>query len=271
MILMEKKIPKSWDELKIYQLIELAKLESFRDKYDSYTFLFHQLCILLNIKMDDEYFYRLTDREIVEIIKQIKFLNKPLNGKSERIRYKGVEYEPINLNNMLFAEWIEMEHYILNDYNLNSNRLMALYYRRYKVDEWGNIELEPYTFNVEERAELFNDLSLSKAPIDKMIKFREQVYSTLLLTRSVIDDEDNFDVPDALKPDKETKSRKTYRDRAMEEEEDIHTQLGKRYGYNKLLMDLAGDDIYKSYDLLKLPALYVFNMISMKNHYHNLK
>ena len=43
--------------------------------------------------------------------------------------------------------------------------------------------------------------SILRDKIDKMIKFREQVYSTLLLRRSVIDDEDNFDVPDALKPD----------------------------------------------------------------------
>lgn len=190
----------------------------------------------------------LTIEELEELLLLVKFIRDepPKNYKSELGIYKLKPFNKITL-----GEFISLESYFSDNYILKLSNIVAILYRRFRVNEWGDETLETYNYNSNDRLDWFLDFPITDVYglLPEYIKFREGIIDQYknLMTESYEDDfeiDSNMDAEDLKAAEEEKKQQK--------------------WGWETLIWNLCNEDLTKFHAVCDLPLILVFNFLGMK-------
>jgi len=186
--------------------------------------------------------------ELEELLLSVKFIRDepPKNYKSELDKYKLKPFNKITL-----GEFISLESYFSDNYILKLPNIVAILYRRVRVNEWGDETLEPYNYHSSDRLDWFLDYPVTDVfgLLPEYIKFREGFIDQYknLMTESYEDDfeiDSNMDAEDL---------------KAVEEE-----KKQQKWGWEQLIWHLCNEDLTKFHAVCDLPLILVFNFLGMR-------
>ena len=186
--------------------------------------------------------------ELEELLLSVKFIRDepPKNYKSELGIYKLKPFNKITL-----GEFISLESYFSDNYILKLPNIVAILYRRFRVNEWGDETLETYNYNSNDRLDWFLDFPITDVYglLPEYIKFRDGIIDQYknLMTESYEDDfeiDSNMDAEDLKAAEEEKKQQK--------------------WGWETLIWNLCSEDLTKFHAVCELPLILVFNFLGMK-------
>ncbi len=250
-------LPNNWNDISNWQAKELAILTDNIDEYEELDYIFELISIVTNLNVEDERIQTLKKSELYEINKKLRFISNDFvynNDLSEiYIEVNGIKYKRIAAIDMSVSQYINADSFITNPM-LNCSELMANFYRRYYLDEFGNEILEKDSFDFEQRTKEFEDYSFGMGTIAFFMNFKKECFANYKLVDETIEEnEENGE-----------KEHLTYRERIKKEDEEEQEQLNRIFNWDILLMNLSGNDIQKSWELLDLPITYLFRIITLK-------
>lgn len=234
-------LPKNWSQITTNQFIELKALKE--EDFGS-LFLYNLEVLSIATDTDPDELDEIEPEVLVDYVYQLNFLrHEPSKSVVQSIG--GLWFKPFLL--LTLGEFIDLEYYFSNDFVNNLTNICGICYRNKKVNEWGIEEFEPYRFNPSDRANLFEHEPINKTygVVPEYLKFRGELmqsYENLFMPD--IEEGDDLD-PEDLK----------------EEQEE---QKVKKWGWEKVIYDLAGEDITKADQITDLPLIMVLNFMSMK-------
>lgn len=180
-------------------------------------------------------------------------LPENINNKESKkiLRINKRDLKLIPFNNLTLGEWIDLEHYITKPDTILET--LAVLYRVYKAgNDFELDEFEEYGNWIEHRKNLFLDVNVEDIwnVRTEYINFRNEVlqrYSGLF--EQEVEEEEDLE---GLSP---AQIAEYNRLKALEE-----TQ--KSFNWEYIIMALAGDDASKFEQILKMPMILVFNLLS---------
>jgi hypothetical protein len=235
-------LPKNWNQLTTNQFIELKELKE--EDFGS-LFLYNLEVLSIATDTDIEELGDLEPEVIVDYIYKLNFLRRE---PSKQVVQKIHELHFKPFSQLKFGEFIDLEYYFSNDFVKNLTTICGLCYRKKNVNEWGEEVYEPYRFNPADRVHLFEDesITLTYGVIPEYLSFREQLMTAY----------ENLFMPDIEETDEDLDPE----DLKEEQEEKKY----KKWGWEKVIYDLAGEDITKADQITDLPLIMVLNFMSMK-------
>jgi hypothetical protein len=233
-------LPRNWNEVNVNQWLELNTIDD-----EEYNSVFLQTIEALSIlsDTDPEELEDLDPEELIDLAKKVSFVKREPSNKPKEL-VKGLKLKP--LDRLTLGEFIDLEHYAMQ-FVQNFDILLSILYKRWKTDEWGNLIFEPYSYSIMSRKDTFQDVSINevygavKNYIDYSNDFKKR-YENLF--NPVIEEDDTELDEDDLK---------------AEAEEKVFT----KWSWEKLLYDLANQDLTKIDAVTDLNLIFVFNMLSM--------
>lgn len=204
------------------------------------------LCTLLDLYPED--FDDITLEELEELLLEVKFIRDEPNKF-----YKNTigEFKLKPFNKITLGEFISLEAYFSDNYIEKLLNIVAILYRRVRVNEWGDEILEPYNYHSNDRLDWFLDFPITDVYglLPEYIKFREGIMEQYknLMTESYEDDfelDSNMDAEDL---------------KAVEEE-----KKQQKWGWEQLIWSLCNEDLTKFNAVCELPLILVFNFLGMK-------
>jgi len=248
-------IKKSWNDITVEEWIDLEKLRL--GDLSFWTYQIERLSILCEVDSDDDYFDDLDIDDINVLIKEAYFLDTPpgRNYKS----YIG-HYKLINLNKSTIGEWIDLDTYLTKDFMDNFTKVLSILYKKWKVNEWGYIEYEPYNYDINVRSLDFEYIKIVDVYgiIDYVFNWRKNVldnYKSILLSDDgeELDDDEREGLSEAD---------------IKEIEADLKKDKAKKdFSWIKFVYDLSGEDITKIGDVLRTSFILTMNTQMMLNVY----
>jgi hypothetical protein len=241
-------IPKNYDSVLVDQFIALRKLDE-----DNSSFFIKQieiLSILTDTLPDDEIWEDMDVEELSNITKELNWLRiEPSNDFKKKID----KYTCIDINQLTFGAFLDIEAYVNENYIKNIMNICAVLYRQTRLDDWGNLEIEPYSnINIEERAKIFEELYITDiyGIVKYYLEFKDLVttaYNTLF--------EPNI-------PEEEIEEVIEY---DAEELADIEAEkIQTKWAWERILYEFADGDITKYDTILSLPVIFIFNQMAFK-------
>lgn len=242
---MKLNIPKGWDEVYVDDFLELRKLET-----DNFKINFSKQLAILSVITgeDEEVFEDLDVDELNKILKSIAWIKSQPSTEFQRkinnLHFKGFE-------NLTLGEYIDIEHFISEDYYENLPIICAILYRQKRTDDWGNIIWEPYdNIDIWKRSEQFLDIPITDifGIIQSLLNWRNEfmdIYQGLFQP----------EIPDA-DPDEELSEEDLI-------EEEKEQRLAK-FAWAIIIDKLSNNDITKVNTITNLPLVQVMNHLTMK-------
>ena len=239
------RLPKSWNQVRVDQYKLLNELDE--EGYGS-LFLFNIEVFSILTDTDVEEFDDLSTEDFTLYMNELRWLRKEPNKNFKKVIDK---YTFKGLDKLSLGEFIDLEHYFKTNYIDNIERICAILYKQTKVDEWGNTIFEPYTYDINSRLEVFDELPISDVygVVTEFIKYRENflsIYENLFKPNIELTEEEINEM------DKEDK---------VEEEKDTASE---RWSWESIIYNFCNGDLTKVDQLTDLPLILVFNMISMR-------
>lgn len=235
---------KQWSDIYLDQFSDLVKIDNDKELSN-----LERMVEKLTILYDSDEFDEMSVVEIGKIWKNHQWIN---DVPSNKIYYSVCVYKLTKFKKLTLGEWIDLDYWT-RDLSNNLHKIFAVLYRKTKEDEWGNVIIEPYEFDVEVRSEEFNDFTIDKLykALMDFIEYKNQVtkvYADIFKTG----DED----ADLTESEKEnlTPEEIIEIERAIEKEKKING-----FAWQLFVHNLCQEDLTKASDVLKLPALFVFN------------
>ena len=233
-------LPRNWNEVNVNQWLELNTIDD-----EEYNSVFLQTIEALSIlsDTDPEELEDLDPEELIDLAKKVNFVKREPSNKPKEL-VKGLKLKP--LDRLTLGEFIDLEHYAMQ-FVQNFDILLSILYKRWKTDEWGNLIFEPYSYSIMSRKVLFQDVSINevygavKNYIDYSNDFKKRYEN--LFNPVIEEDETELDEEDMK----------------AEAEEKVFT----KWSWEKLLYDLANQDLTKIDAVTDLNLIFVFNMLSM--------
>lgn len=269
-------IPSGWNEITCNQLIELEQLELSREEYSDYDYVFEQIAILCDLDIDDDIFFELVDDDITLILNELKWMKNNLTKSANKyFELDGFTYKKINPNEMIAAEWITFDYYITNNYKLYVKEIIATAYRRISIDKYGNEIMEKFEFDFNQRVNSFGNITLDNFPVYELIDFRKKCFDNFDLANRLEDDEDDEDDDFKINDEEDNiennedgpdMSKDNYVTRANKRELEAKNNIAKVYNWEKIMMDLANNNILDAYKILDIPIVYIFRVITMRKN-----
>lgn len=236
-------LPTSWSNISVSQYAELKGLEA--GSFDSaFDYNLEMLSILTDTDIND--IEDLDFDEMTGIINELSWINRepnrPVNRKISDLHYIGFQHLKV-------GEFIDLEYYFTNNYHKHLTEICAVVYRKSKLDEWGNVVFEPYSYDLNDRKELFNELPCTDVYgiVKDYILFRDNFMNAYInLFQEPATDDIEEDLTDE---DKEE----------IKKEDSLN-----KWSWEKTLYILANEDITRIDDVLNMNLIFAFNMLSMK-------
>lgn len=227
-------LPKNWTQVKVDQFIELHNLEESSGSL--FLYQLEQLAILTDQDADE---IDITTDELVQYLSELRWSRSEPKGLKHEINgkvFKGMD--------LTLGEFIDLEHYFADDYVSNLPLIASILYRRYRVNEWNDRVLEPYTYNPKDREAEFLELPITDiyGLIPEYLKFRDNVMKSY----------ENLFSPELPE------------DGEMDEEDIQEEKKESKWSWELLLFSLANEDITKVDRITDLPLIFVFNFLSMR-------
>jgi len=237
-------LPKQWSDITLEQFIEISQIDKDQgaNGYNS-----DMLAILTEMSYDD-----IDELDLDEMIKMVAQFKWATSQPSKQYKHEllGMQIKP--LAKLCLFEYIDLDYYFNDNYHTNLDKICAILYRQSNVNEWGEVVLEPYDYDISVRAEKFLDLPITEVYgiVAEFLKFKENfldVYSNLF---NEAEDELTEDDKAAMEPDE-----------IKEVEKEVKTN---KWSWERMIYGLTNGDITKTEAVGALPLTYVFNMLGMK-------
>lgn len=244
-------LPNNWNSITVPQYLEIKDLES-SDLFGT-ELLLEQIAILLNTDTEDPDINSLDIDQIFEILDKLRFLGNEPPSNYVKIN---TELKPIDFNELVLGEFIDIEHYIA-DSMVNIHIILAIIHKKWAKDEWGNDVYEPYNYDINKRSEEFIDIPVTTAIfwIRKYIVWKEEFMKTY---------QNLFEDPDIGKELQEEEEELVGYD-LVEYQKTLMIQRQKaKFGWESTIYGLAKGDITKFNDIFGQKLILVFNILNMK-------
>ena len=237
-------LSKQWSDITLEQFIEISQIDKDQgaNGYNS-----DMLAILTEMSYDE-----IDELDLDEMIKMVAQFKWALSQPSKQYKHEllGMQIKP--LAKLCLFEYIDLDYYFNDNYHTNLDKICAILYRQSNVNEWGEVVLEPYDYDISVRAEKFLDLPITEVYgiVAEFLKFKENfldVYSNLF---NEAEDELTEDDKAAMEPDE-----------IKEVEKEVKTN---KWSWERMIYGLTNGDITKTEAVGALPLTYVFNILGMK-------
>jgi len=241
--MLKNKLPKAWNQITIESFIELRTLS---DEDGVFNYQIDVLCTLLDCYPED--LDDITIEELEDLLMEVKFIrDEPHKNYKKEI---GV-YKLKPFNKITLGEFISLESYFSDNYIEKLLNIVAILYRRVRVNEWGDNVLESYNYHSNDRLDWFLDFSITDVYglLPEYIKFREDIIDQYknLMSESY---EDDFETDSTLD--------------AEEQKEIEEEKKQKKWAWEQLIWSLCNEDLTKFHAVCELPLILVFNFLGMK-------
>jgi len=248
---MEFNLPKSWNDITLYQYLELEEIKkiTYNNSVDETLELFS---ILLNTTPDDPIFDEIEIEEVWSELDKRIWLKDNIQSASSKIIN---QFTLKNFNNILLGEFIDIEHHIDSG---DVFKIIPILYKQTKVDDWGNTIEEPYIYSFEERWEIFLDISIPKivGVVNEYLDWRKNFLNSY---------ENLFLKNDDLAIDEENETELTGRAKIDAEIETLNNTKKSKWSWESILLGLSGNDVTKFEALFGTSLILVFNTLSAKH------
>jgi hypothetical protein len=237
-------LPKKWSNISVEQFIEISQIDK-----DQGANSYNSELISIVTDMTYEEVEELDLDDMVQMVNDMKWSNTQ-PSKQYKHELLGMKIKP--LSKLCLFEYIDLDYYFNDNYHTNIDKICAILYRQTKVNEWGEVVLETYDYDIHIRAEKFLDLPITEVYgiVAEFLKFRENfldVYKNLF---------------------GEAEEDLTAEDKAAMEPEEIKEVEAEvknnKWSWERMIYGLTDGDITKSEAVGALPLTYVFNMLGMK-------
>ena len=241
--MLKNKLPKAWNQISIESFIELRTLS---DEDGVFNYQIDVLCTLLDCYPED--LDDITIEELEDLLIEVKFIKgEPHKNYKNEI---GV-YQLKPFNKITLGEFISLESYFSNNYIEKLLNIVAILYRRVRVNEWGDNVLESYNYHSNDRLNWFLDFPITDVYglLPEYIKFREDIIDQYknLMSESY---EDDFEPSENMDSEEQ---------KELEEE-----KKQKKWAWEQLIWSLCNEDLTKFHAVCELPLILVFNFLGMK-------
>jgi hypothetical protein len=241
--MLKNKLPKAWNQITIESFIELRTLS---DEDGVFNYQIDVLCTLLDCYPED--LDDITIEELEDLLIEVKFIKgEPHKNYKNEI---GV-YQLKPFNKITLGEFISLESYFSDNYIEKLLNIVAILYRRVRVNEWGDNVLESYNYHSNDRLNWFLDFPITDVYglLPEYIKFREDIIDQYknLMSESY---EDDFEPSENMDSEEQ---------KELEEE-----KKQKKWAWEQLIWSLCNEDLTKFHAVCELPLILVFNFLGMK-------
>jgi hypothetical protein len=241
--MLKNKLPKAWNQITIESFIELRTLS---DEDGVFNYQIDVLCTLLDCYPED--LDDITIEELEDLLMEVKFIRgEPHKNYKKEI---GV-YKLKPFNKITLGEFISLESYFSDNYIEKLLNIVAILYRRVRVNEWGDNVLESYNYHSNDRLDWFLDFPITDVYglLPEYIKFRDDIIDQYknLMSESY---EDDFETDSTLD--------------AEEQKEFEEEKKQKKWAWEQLIWSLCNEDLTKFHAVCELPLILVFNFLGMK-------
>ena len=237
-------LPKQWSDITLYQFIEINQIDKDQGANGFNSDL---LAIVTDMTYDE--INELDIDELIKLVAQFKWSNAQ-PSKQYKHELLGMKIKP--LSKLCLFEYIDLDYYFNDNYHTNLDKICAILYRQTKVNEWGEVVIETYDYDINTRADKFLDIPITDVYgiVSEFLKFRENfldVYKNLFGEAEeelTADDKATMEPEEIKEVEKEVKNNK--------------------WSWERMIYGLTDGDITKSEAVGALPLTYVFNMLGMK-------
>ena len=237
-------LPKQWSDITLDQFIEINQIDKDQGANGFNSDL---LAIVTDMTYDE--INELDIDELIKLVAQFKWSNAQ-PSKQYKHELLGMKVKP--LSKLCLFEYIDLDYYFNDNYHTNLDKICAILYRQTKVNEWGEVVIETYDYDINTRADKFLDIPITDVYgiVSEFLKFRENfldVYKNLFGEAEeelTADDKATMEPEEIKEVEKEVKNNK--------------------WSCERMIYGLTDGDITKSEAVGALPLTYVFNMLGMK-------
>lgn len=246
-----KRLPSNWNLITIDQYIELKTLE--QEELSSTSLVLEQLAVLLDTDSTDPDIENLDVDDLFSCIEQLAFLSSDPPSNAQKLN---LEFEPIELNELVIGEFIDLEHYIEEPLD-NLKIILAILFKKKKKDEWGNTICEPYIYDINERSEQFGGIPITSGMywLRKYINWKKDFMKTY---------ENLFEDSDTGKEVAEESKELSGYEHVEYRKELLRQQSKAKFSWENTIYGLANGDITKFNDVFGQKVILVFNVLGMK-------
>lgn len=235
----------SWSDITLEDYKNINNIKN--NSSSEFSKMLEVLCYLTD---DDSW----EEEDINIVVKNFKNLHFLRNEEYKEVNIDGYILKPITKFNI--SEWIDYDKSITED---DYNAIIALKLRKFKTDEWGNIEFEPYKFSLSSRKQTFDDLTMDK--VFTIIREAKKDRETLLNSFREIFEHQEENLSD------EEKKELTPAEISQIEMEIENDNQKRQFSWQILLDNISNGDWSRIPDILELPIGFVLNMMLVKKRY----
>lgn len=237
-------LPKKWSNISLEQFIEISQIDKEQGA-NSYNSELISIVTDMTYEEVDE----LDLDDMVQMVADMKWSNTQ-PSKQYKHELLGMKIKP--LSKLCLFEYIDLDYYFNDNYHTNLDKICAILYRQTKVNEWGEVVLETYDYDIHVRAEKFLDLPITDVYgiVSEFLKFRENFLDVYKNLFGEAEEELTADDKAAMEP---------------EEIKEVEAEVkNNKWSWERMIYGLTDGDITKSEAVGALPLTYVFNMLGMK-------
>lgn len=229
-------------------MVELRK-----EELDPTEMLIEQLALLADISPTDDVFEEMTLDELLEITNQMRWLAREPHSTEVTV-IEGMRAK--KMQNLTLGEFIDLEYWIA-DYHANMHRILAILYKRFREDEWGNEIEEPYIYDVEERSNLFLQEPVTKVwyALRSYLEFKENFVKSYT---------DLFTESNDEEPESEAEQILNAQEKLAQRKAEAEEKVRSRWSWESILWSLSEGDVTKYDALFQSKVILIFNILAMK-------
>ena len=237
-------LPKKWSNISLEQFIEISQIDKEQGA-NSYNSELISIVTDMTYEEVDE----LDLDDMVQMVADMKWSNTQ-PSKQYKHELLGMKVKP--LSKLCLFEYIDLDYYFNDNYHTNLDKICAILYRQTKVNEWGEVVLETYDYDINVRAEKFLDLPITDVYgiVSEFLKFRENFLDVYKNLFGEPEEELTADDKAAMEP---------------EEIKEVEAEVkNNKWSWERMIYGLTDGDITKTEAVGALSLTYVFNMLGMK-------
>lgn len=241
----------SWDDVSVSQFKEIysLKVEDFKDEAE---YNINILSILTDISID--LIEQMKIEDYAALIQYYSFMTKiPNTPYKTKLSTKAGDFYLIDdLNSMSLGELIDLENLFTQGYLQNLSLILSILYRVKEVKDSALYPdtYEPYGNWIHHREHIFDSVSINDVYLilPMYIKWRDDLFKRYegLFEETGGDDKEEIDAEEVK----------------LRQKEDA-ANISKKYGWDIVLLRLAGNNASRIEEITKIPLLLALNLLAM--------
>jgi len=249
--LSQLQLPRNWSEVRLSQFQEMIELR--KEELEPTEMLIEQLALLADLSPHDEVFEEMTLDELLEITENLKWLARNPHS-TEITEISGLRAK--KMKNLTLGEFIDLEYLVSLDYYANMHKMLAILYKKFREDEWGNQIEEPYLYDLEERSQLFLEEGVTRVlhALHSYLEFKNNFLSSYSDLFVESNEETLSEAEETLNAQEKLAQRKA----------EAEEKLRSRWSWESVLWSLSEGDVTKYDQLFSTKVILIFNILSMK-------